>query len=179
MKMLTIKLLLITILLSLFNEIASLPFYSEICNTLQLFLAIGREAIFMNKFDIGILATLVSLLGVLAKVVADYTKVKGTISNLNSECKDIRLDVSKDIKSVQESYTSELKTIKEDFKAEKKYTHESFVKITEEQRQASDVLKEVSITLRAMTTSIDQRLMVLEHKIDSITTLKVANDVKC
>lgn len=132
----------------------------------------------MSKIDIGIIVSLVSLLGILVKIVADYTKLKEKVVAIEKDCKDIRIDTNKDIQNASQLLNNEINTIKEDAKAEKKYTHESFVKITNEQQQTSVILKEVSITLRSMTNTMDQRLTSLERKIDSITTLKVARNDK-
>lgn len=132
----------------------------------------------MSKIDIGIIVSLVSLLGILVKIVADYTKLKEKVVAIEKDCKDIRIDTNKDIQNASQLLNNEINTMKEDAKAEKKYTHESFVKITNEQQQTSVILKEVSITLRSMTNTMDQRLTSLERKIDSITTLKVARNDK-
>lgn len=132
----------------------------------------------MSKIDIGIIVSLVSLLGILVKIVTDYTKLKEKVVTIEKDCKDIRIDTNKDIQNASQLLNNEINTMKEDAKAEKKYTHESFVKITNEQQQTSVILKEVSITLRSMTNTMDQRLTSLERKIDSITTLKVARNDK-
>ncbi len=125
------------------------------------------------------------------KVNDEFSKIK---EDIQKETKDIREDFSKDIKTLESSYKQDVSSIQNDIKnleqthlkeidrikdemaKDRAYTHESFVKITKDQQEMSDTLKEVSLILKSFETNIGQRLTSLEHKIDSITTVKVVDN---
>lgn len=136
---------------------------------------------------LGIVISFLTIIGILIKVVVDYTKLKeDTAANkkaimdvLNScekEDKDIRIDYSKDIKNVEDNVSKEIQNIRSDMKEEKEYTHQSFVKLTNDQQKIAEALQGVTGVLQTFQTSIDTRLSSLERKIDSITVLKVNKD---
>lgn len=81
---------------------------------------------------------------VLAKIVMDYSTLKKQVDSMEKRNTEDRVVNTK-----------------------------KFDEICSEQNQMSSVLKEVSTILRQFEKSIDTRLSSLEHKIDSITTLKV------
>lgn len=129
----------------------------------------------MDSATLGIIIALITIVGTIVKIVMDYAKVKGRVEALEKEDKDIRLDLGKDIKSVEEKCSDEFQRLRDDIKADREYTHASFVKLSSEQNETANVLREVSITLQTFQTNIDQRLSSLERKIDSITTIKIAD----
>ena len=147
---------------------------------------------------VAVLSAIVSILtiiGLIVKVSMDYARMKQKVDHIDEEhlreSKDIREDFSKeikalansnrqeqseltkDIKQLDQKFSAEILRLKEQYEEDKKYTHESFVKITAEQKDMADTLKEVSLILKSFETNIDQRLTSLERKIDTITTIKV------
>lgn len=127
----------------------------------------------MNAIEWGTIATILAILGTIVKIISDYNKVKSDIEALEKEDKDIRLDVAKDIQRLEDKHSTEIDRLRDDFKAEKNYTHESFVKVTSEQKITTDSIKELSSTLKSLQETLDLRLTSLEKKIDTITTTQV------
>ena len=125
------------------------------------------------------------------KTNEDFAKIR---DDFNKEIKDIQIDFEKDIKNIEAShkhdiitlteniksmdqaYVKEINRLKDEITKDREYTHESFVKITKEQQETAETLKEVSIVLKSFENTIGQRLTSLERKIDSITTIKVVED---
>lgn len=95
------------------------------------------------------------------------------IKNLSDINRQERSGISQDIKNLDTKFATELTRLKDQIAEDKKYTHESFVKITSEQKEMADTLKEVSMVLKSFENNIGRRLESLEVKIDTITTLKV------
>lgn len=122
------------------------------------------------------------------KTNEDFAKIR---DDFNKEIKDIQIDFEKDVKNIEASHKQDITTLTENIKSmdqahvkeinrlkdeitkDREYTHESFVKITKEQQETAETLKEVSIVLKSFENTIGQRLTSLERKIDSITTIKV------
>lgn len=129
----------------------------------------------MDAITWGTLTAAVGLLGVLVKIITDYNKVKARVDALEKEDKDIRIDLGKDIQRIEDMQSEKLMRLEDDFKAEREYTHKSFVKLSKDQQETANILREVTITLKSFETSIDQRLSSLERKIDAITIIKVAD----
>lgn len=125
------------------------------------------------------------------KTNEDFAKIR---DDFNKEIKDIRIDFEKDVKNIEASHKHDIITLTENIKSmdqahvkeinrlkdeitkDREYTHESFVKITKEQQETAETLKEVSIVLKSFENTIGQRLTSLERKIDSITTIKVVEN---
>ena len=127
------------------------------------------------------------------KTNEDFAKIR---DDFNKEIKDIQIDFEKDVKNIEASHKQDITTLTENIKSmdqahvkeinrlkdeitkDREYTHESFVKITKEQQETAETLKEVSIVLKSFENTIGQRLTSLERKIDSITTIKVVEDAQ-
>lgn len=125
------------------------------------------------------------------KTNEDFAKIR---DDFNKEIEDIQIDFEKDVKNIEASHKQDISTLTENIKSmdqahvkeinrlkdeitkDREYTHESFVKITKEQQETAETLKEVSIVLKSFENTIGQRLTSLERKIDSITTIKVVED---